>query len=423
MAARRNRRAGVEDRWYKSVVTVGDNGAKTTDKVPSAQHGRGRRWRARYVDDDGQEHAKAFVRKTDAQSWLDSATSSLVAGTHVAPSAGQNTIGHIGPTWLDSQPHLKDTTDSTRRITWRVHVEPRWGTTAVRDVRTGQIRAWVAEMMAANVGVPTIENAVGILRMVLETMVEHRQLPRNPCTGVKLPRRKHKRRGYLTHVQVHQLAGEVTENSTAVRLLAYTGLRWGEMAALKVASFDMLRRRLNVLEAVAEVEGKLVWSNTKNHERRSVPFPKFLTDELAALMKGKGRDDLVFASTDGKVLRVSTYRPRVFRPAVDRLRAAAEQARVQEALDGDAVTPEFPIITPHDLRHTAASLAISAGANPKAVQTMLGHKSAAMTLDTYSDLFPDDLEVVADRLDTAARAAIESAADALRTGEVNGLSG
>ncbi|WP_308188602.1 tyrosine-type recombinase/integrase [Nocardia spumae] len=69
-----------------------------------------------------------------------------------------------------------------------------------------------------------------------------------------------------------------------------------------------------------------------------------------------------------------------------------------------------------DLRHTAASLAISAGANPKAVQLMLGHKSAAMTLDTYADLFPDDLEVVADRLDEAARAAIEAAADELRTG-------
>ncbi len=55
--------------------------------------------------------------------------------------------------------------------------------------------------------------------------------------------------------------------------------------------------------------------------------------------------------------------------------------------------PGFPTVTPHDLRHTAASLAISAGANPKAVQTMLGHASAVLTLDTYADLFPDDLEI------------------------------
>lgn len=64
--------------------------------------------------------------------------------------------------------------------------------------------------------------------------------------------------------------------------------------------------------------------------------------------------------------------------------------------------PTFPTISPHDLRHTAASLAISAGANVKAVQTMLGHKSAAMTLDTYADLFPDDLDNVASALNRAA---------------------
>ena len=56
-------------------------------------------------------------------------------------------------------------------------------------------------------------------------------------------------------------------------------------------------------------------------------------------------------------------------------------------------------MTPHDLRHTAASLAISSGANPKAVQRMLGHASAAMTLDTYADLFEDDLDAVSDRMD------------------------
>ena len=60
----------------------------------------------------------------------------------------------------------------------------------------------------------------------------------------------------------------------------------------------------------------------------------------------------------------------------------------------------------HDLRHSAASLAISAGANVKAVQTMMGHASAAMTLDTYADLFPDDLERVASALDEAARQAM-----------------
>lgn len=75
-------------------------------------------------------------------------------------------------------------------------------------------------------------------------------------------------------------------------------------------------------------------------------------------------------------------------------------------------TTNFPSITPHDLRHTAASLAISAGANVKAVQRMLGHAKASMTLDVYADLFDEDLDGVADRLDTA----IRTTADQLRTG-------
>jgi len=64
--------------------------------------------------------------------------------------------------------------------------------------------------------------------------------------------------------------------------------------------------------------------------------------------------------------------------------------------------PHLPtLLSPHDLRHTAASLAVSAGANVKAVQRMLGHESAAMTLDTYSDLFEDDLDIVSDALERA----------------------
>ena len=102
------------------------------------------------------------------------------------------------------------------------------------------------------------------------------------------------------------------------------------------------------------------------------------------------------------------------------LRAQDDGRPVIAAVDDDGtVTTDFPKATIHDLRHTAASLAISAGANVKAVQTMLGHQSAALTLDTYADLFPDDLERVADALDAARGVALGSTADALRTGTAN----
>jgi integrase len=187
------------------------------------------------------------------------------------------------------------------------------------------------------------------------------------------------------------------------------------MAALRVGDFDMLRRRVNVSRSVTEAAGAgLVWSTPKTWERRSVPFPTAIAAEISALMVGKGREDLVFTDMRGNVLRNCNWRARVFAPAV----AACQVA-----------DKSFPSITPHDLRHTAASLAVSAGANVKAVHRMLGHAKASMTLNVYADLFDSDLDDVAVNLDAAiskaslrrgdlppARGARRSAAYPLHTG-------
>jgi integrase len=390
---RRNRRAGVEDRWRRA------------DGSPSARAGKGRRWLARFVDDQGCENSRSFDRRVDAQAWLDEITASHVTGTYVAPKAGRITVGELHSKWVGTQAHLKETTVSTRTYTWPAHVEPRWSSVAAADVHTSAVKAWMQELVDAGTGAATIENALGVLRQVLAMAVEDRRIPRNPCSGVKTPRRHHRARGYLTHQQVEMLACDVDEDATVVRFLAYTGLRWGEMAALHVSDADMLRRRVQVRQAVAEVRGRLVWSTPKSHEQRSVPFPAFLANELAALMIGRSRDDLIFTPVDGGVLRVSNWRRRVFVPAVQRLTKNMKA---------------FPTVTPHDLRHTAASLAISAGANVKAVQTMLGHASAVLTLDTYADLFPDDLELVSAALDEARTKSLRSTADQLRTGTEEG---
>jgi integrase len=168
------------------------------------------------------------------------------------------------------------------------------------------------------------------------------------------------------------------------------------MAALRVQDFDMLRRRVNVSRSVTE-SGGLVWSTPKTHERRSVPFPAVLADETGGAhgRKGPRRSGVHRYARRGAAQ--PNYRARVFEPAVDECQKTDES---------------FPSITPHDLRHTAASLAVSAGANVKAAQRMLGHAKASMTLDVYADLFDEDLDSVADNLD----AAIRSAADQLRTG-------
>jgi integrase len=129
-----------------------------------------------------------------------------------------------------------------------------------------------------------------------------------PCDGVKMPKSKHADRGHLSHAQVAALAAAVTYLPEVIQFLAYTGLRWGEMAALRVQDFDMLRRRVNVSRSFTEV-GKLQFRAPKTGERRSVPFPASLTEELAALMVGKDRDDLVFTSERGAVMRAQPTDP------------------------------------------------------------------------------------------------------------------
>lgn len=147
---------------------------------------------------------------------------------------------------------------------------------------------------------------------------------------------------------------------------------------------------MSVEENAVLVGGVVHVGTPKTHEARSVPYPAFLSFSLAKLCEGKRREDLLLG--DGVThMRLPNSVRGWFAFAVKRVRDVDE---------------EFPRVTPHDHRHTAASLAISAGANVKAVQRVLGHASASMTLDTYADLFDDDLDGVADALDHARRAAV-----------------
>jgi integrase len=185
-------------------------------------------------------------------------------------------------------------------------------------------------------------------------------------------------RQFLTYDQVEQLAAAAGPYGTLIRTLAYTGLRWGEATALRARHVDLVRRRLDIRRAFSDVRGRLVEGTPKNHQARTVPIPHWLATELKGLIHGRGPDDLVFTTLGGYPLRHSNFRRHVWNPAV----AVA-------GVDG---------LTPHGLRHTAASLYIAAGTPPKVVQRILGHSSVAITLDLYGHLYPDEMDRWADRL-------------------------
>jgi integrase len=200
-----------------------------------------------------------------------------------------------------------------------------------------------------------------------------------------LPPRAERRKTYLTAEQLHLLAqecGQISEpHYSLILLLGAGGLRWGEAAALRVRDIDFLKRRVAVTRNAVPVSGRMVLGTPKSGKSRTVGLPKLVVDAISVTAQGKGRDDLLWPGPNG------SYQF----PARGWLRRAV--ARCQ------AADPTFPLVTAHDLRHTAASLAISAGANPKVVQRMLGHASAAMTLDIYADLFDSDMDSVAEKMD------------------------
>lgn len=354
-------------------------------------------WEVRYRTPDRRPTRKrGFKTKRDAERFGNSVEVSKDTGAYVDPSAGKITVGDLGPKWLTNQSgHMKPSGYRSYDSAWRIHVEPRWGKTPVSAIKPTAVKAWVTKLATApdtgrrtenGLSASTIETCLRVLAGVLADAVSDRRIVSNPARGVKLPKRRPKARRYLTHAQVAALADQA-KHSAIVVLLAYCGLRWGELAALRVRDIDFLRRRMTLIENAPMVGTAVVVGSLKGHTNRTVPIPKFVADELAAVCKGKRRDDLLWSNSKGEHLGPPASKDSWMSGAVARCMKADET---------------FPRVTAHDLRHTAASLAVSAGANVKAVQKMLGHKSAAMTLDVYADLFDDDLDAVAERLEQSA---------------------
>ncbi len=355
-------------------------------------------WRARYRTASGAERSKAFKRKVDAERFLTTIEASQLNGTYIDPSLAKISVGEWTDRWLEGLAHIKPSTRSRYEGIVRKHVQPVWGLVRLENVTHSDVQAWVTSLSRA-LSPSSVRKVHRVLSLVLDSAVRDGRLARNVATGVNLPRPSKPEHRYLSHEQVDQLAEEMHRPSTiskhapmservnptnrlVVYFLAYTGVRWGEMAALRVGRLDLDRRRAAIVESVTPVHGKgLVWGTPKTHQRREVPIARFLIPELEAHIKGKAPDDFVFSGSRGApVMRVSAFRAS--------FEAAARAIGV-------------PGLHPHELRHTAASLAIAAGADPKVIQKMLGHASASMTMDTYSHLFEDRLDEVSDAMDKA----------------------
>jgi len=343
------------------------------------------RWVARYYDPDGRRRGKVFDRKVDAQNFQAQNTTSKITGNYVDPVRGKIKLSAMADKWLATQGHLKPSTLARYEGIVEKHINPRWGTTPLVKISHEDVAEWVSKIRLSPASVAYIHR---VFSLIMELAVRGGRISRNPAHGVRLARRPKAEKKFLSRVEVFRLADAAADYPipevgqqyrVLILVLAFCGLRWGEVAGLRVGRLDLLRHRMAVSETLSEVGGRLLWGTPKSHAARSVPIPGFLVDLLAEVAADKSPGDLVFTTWRGKPLRNLNFRRDVF-----------DRAAEDVGLAG---------LTPHVLRHTAASLAVSAGANVKAVQRMLGHASAAMTLDVYSGLFDDDLDGVAERLD------------------------
>jgi len=357
------------------------------------------RWYARYRDPGGEQRTRTFDRRIDAERYLTTIESSKLTGSYVDPARSRVTVGEWADRWLAGQAHLKPTTRERYAGVVRKHIRPRWGTTRLADVTHADVQSWVTKL-SHNAEPATVRKIHRVLSLVLTLAVRDGRLIRSPAADIKLPRQQSLEQRYLTHEQVHELARAAAGPASPskhrrlderrndqyrliVLFLAYTGVRFGEMAALRVRRIDFLRRRAMIAQSLTPVGSTQGWGTPKRHQKREGAIPRFLVDQLAEHVRGKAPDDLVFAGVRGG----GALRAPIFRRA---------------AYDHAAEVIGMPGLHPHELRHTAASLAIAAGADVKVVQKMLGHKSATMTLDQYGRLFDDRLDDIADRLDAAA---------------------
>lgn len=338
----------------------------------------GTRYEVRYRQPSGKTTRKrGFERKIDARRWAERIETTKQDGTYVAPSLGRVTVGELADKWLElKRGAVKPAYATKLESAWRVHVAPDWADVAVGKVAKSDVQLWVNSIGKS---ATVVQRAHGVLAGILDLAVDDGLVPHHQARGVTLPKKQKGLHAYLTPDQVRLLLTTVpAEHAPFVQLLVTTGLRWGEATALKGSDIDRRRKRVRVERTMyydAKLPEKYGVGPVKTHEARAVPIAADLLDGLPLVIG----DALVFPGTDGRM--------RPYQTATGWFAAAVRACQ--------AADREFPRITPHDLRHTAASLAVSSGANVKAVQRMLGHASAAMTLDQYADLFDSDLDAVA----------------------------
>jgi integrase len=326
-----------------------------------------------------------FDRKADAVAWEQDQTRKLRLGEWIDPKRGRVPLSAVAADWLQSRSSLKRRTREADEADWRLHVGPRFGKLPLVSISSAEVASWVGGLVADGKSASSATRYLNTLRSILAYAVADGRIAVNVAAAVKPPSGGQAKRDgiHLTVVQLIDLAGACTGRyAELVLVLGLAGLRWGELAGIQVGdrvSVPGPGLRLQRAVLASGGSGELFEDSLKNKRARTVPLVAALVPIVDRWAAGKAHDAWLFNAPRGGPLSEGNWKRSV---------------GWSEAIRAVGV----PRLRVRDLRHTAASVWLGVGADPKVVQRVLGHASAAMTMDLYGHLIDQNLWDEARRL-------------------------
>lgn len=378
--------------------------ANVPDKWRKSRYGVGMRWRCHWtIVKDGRrvQRVKQFARLAEAQEYAAAMEDDIRRGRYRDPRQELRVLDDVAGEWLASKVDLKPGTAGRYARELRLYILPKWGGMTLRELRPDMLQKWVGQLMGGGypaalpdgrdskpLSARSIRNIMKVvLKGIFDYAVSNGWIGENPVDRVTVPKIvSDDDMVFLSVREVELLADEAEKigkpvDGLLVRWQAYTGCRIGESLALKVGDVDADRRRARIGRTwTDDGHGGSMLGTPKNGKARNIAIPRFLMPQIKAQMDGMGDDDWLFRATRGGNVWTNTWRTRIWNKAVKA--AGMEDAGV----------------TIHSLRHTYASFAIAQGADVKTLQMQLGHSSPSITLNTYTALWPERLDDVADAI-------------------------
>lgn len=339
------------------------------------------KWRVRVKHRGVVVADRVFTRKGDAVEWENAQRRSLMDGDFVAPAAGKTTIGELAVEYLAARRgRVSERGWESDESALRVHIVPAFGKHPVGSITGAAIEQFLTKL-AVSRSRGTAARVRTTVRGLFGYAVQTRRIRRSPAAEVPLPKPDARRvdTGEVNPFTLPELLAVVeAQRAHSVRyaeitlVLGLTGLRMGELRGLIVKDLVEIPYPALLVRRSLPQSGRtgaiIERSTTKGGRSRLVPLSDLVLPVVCEWAAGKDGSDVLFASPQGSYLQSNNWRRFV---------------RWNKTCQGRR---------PHDLRHTAATLWITAGVDIKTVSAWLGHSTARLTLDTYGHWMGTDAD-------------------------------